>query len=128
MSDPENLGSFFKENKKLISSYIETRVEIFRLRILRILSKSAGYFFWIIISLFLAFLFIIFLGIVVSIWLSNITGSYLAGFGITTFTILIIIILLTIFRKALFVHPIIKSFIHHSQEGSSEDEEEDEEE
>ena len=122
MSDKENLGSFFKENKKLAKSYIETRAEIYRLRAIRLLSKSAGYFFWIIISLFLLFLFIIFLGIVTSLWLSNITGSYLAGFGITTLAFLIIIIILTLFRKVLFVNPIIKAFIHHSQEEPAEEE------
>ena len=62
MSDnQENLGSFFKENAKLLREYFETRMKVYRLRAVRLLSKSAGYFIWIIISLFLLFLFIIFL-------------------------------------------------------------------
>jgi type IV secretory pathway component VirB8 len=122
MSDTqENLGSFFKENSKLLKEYFETRMKIYRLRAIRLLSKSAGYFFWIIISIFLFFLFIIFFGVVLSLWFSKITGSYIAGFSITTGIILLMIILLAIFRKSLFVNPIIKAFISRSEEDSEED-------
>jgi hypothetical protein len=121
MSEQENLGSFFKENTKLLRDYFETRMKIYRLRALRLLSKSAGYFIWLIISLFLFFLFIIFLGVVVSLWLSNLTGSYIAGFGITTGIIFVLIIVLALFRKTLFVNPIIKAFISQSEEKDDED-------
>lgn len=117
MSDnQENLGSFFKENARLLREYFETRLKIYRLRAVRLLSKSAGYFIWIIISLFLLFLFIIFLGVVLSLWFSQMTGSYIAGFSITTGIIFLVIILLALFRKALFVNPIIKAFISQSEE------------
>jgi hypothetical protein len=118
----ENLGSFFKENSKLAREYFETQIEVNRLRAVRLISKSAGYLIWIIFSLFLLFLLIIFLGIVTSIWLSNLTGSYIEGFGITTLALLVIILILALFRKALFVTPIIKAFIHHSEEPASEKE------
>lgn len=124
MSEQENLGSFFKENTKLIREYFEMRMKIYRLRALRLLSKSAGYFIWLIISLFLLFLFIIFLGVVVSLWLSNVTGSYVAGFGITTAAIFILMIVLALFRKALFVNPIIKAFISQSEENINDEVEE----
>ena len=122
MSDnQENLGSFFQENAKLLREYLETKMKIYRLRAVKMISKSAGYFLWIIISLFLLFLFIIFLGVVLSLWLSDITGSYIAGFGITTGIILLVIILLTLFRKALFVNPIIKAFINQAEENINEE-------
>lgn len=122
MSDnQENLGSFFQENAKLLREYLETKMKIYRLRAVRMISKSAGYFLWIIISLFLLFLFIIFLGVVLALWLSDITGSYIVGFGITTGIILLVIILLSIFRKALFVNPIIKAFINQSEESVNDE-------
>lgn len=122
MSEQENLGSFFKENAKLAKDYFETRMEIYRLMGIRIFAKSAGYFIWIIISLFLFFLFTVFAGVVLSLWLSNLTGSYIAGFGITTGVIVIIILLLTVLRKTLFVNPIIKTFINHAEENDEEEE------
>jgi hypothetical protein len=117
----ENFGSFFKENAKLVKEYFEIKMKIYRLRAIRTISRSAGYFLWIVISLFLLFLFIIFLGVVVGLWLSDITGSYIAGFGITTGIILLLIILLTAFRKALFINPIIKAFIRQSEENITEE-------
>jgi hypothetical protein len=111
MSESENLGSFFRENKKLVKDYFETRLEVFKLRMIRIFSKSAGYFIWILISIFLLFLFIIFLGVTTGFWLSSITGSYTTGFGLTTLIILAVIVILALFRKALFVNPIIRNII-----------------
>lgn len=123
MSDnSENLGSFFKENAKLLREYFDTRMKIYRLRAIRLLSKSAGYFLWIIISLFLFFLFVIFLGVVLSLWISQMTGSYIAGFGITTGVILLLIILIVLMRRTLFVNPFIKAFISQSEENTEEEE------
>ena len=117
----ENLGSFFKENARSLKEYFETRMKIYRLQAVRMISRSAGYFMWMIISLFLLFLFIIFLGVVLSLWFSDLTGSYIAGFGITTGILFLIIILLALFRKSLFVDPIIKAFINRSEENDSEE-------
>jgi hypothetical protein len=122
MSDTqENLGSFFKENAKLLREYFETRMKIYRLQAVRMIAKAAGNFMWMIISLFLLFLFIIFLGVVLSLWFSDMTGSYIAGFGITTGIILFFLILLAAFRKALFINPIIKAFINRSEENMEDD-------
>jgi len=116
MSDQkENLGTFFKENSTLAREYFETQMEIYRLKVVRLISKSAGYFIWIIISLFLVLLLLIFLGTVAGLWLSNITGSYIAGFGITTLLIFALIVILALLRKTLFVNPIIKAIIHRSE-------------
>ena len=124
MAERENLGSFFKENARILREYFEARMKIYRLRALRTLSKSAGYFIWLIISLFLLFLFIIFFAVVVSLWLSQLTGSYIVGFGITTAGILVLIVVLASFRKALFVNPIIKAFINQSGEEMDDEVEE----
>jgi hypothetical protein len=122
MSDQqENLGSFFKENARLVKEYVETRLEVYRLRMIRLAARSAGFLIWFVISLFLVFLLIIFSGIVLSLWLSDITGSYIAGFGITTLILFILILLLTAFRKALFINPIIRSFIRKQEEEKNEE-------
>jgi len=91
------------------------QMEIYRLKLVRLISKSAGYFIWIIISLFLVFLLFIFMGTVAGLWLSKITGSYVTGFGIITLAIFLKIIVLALFRKKLFTNPIIKVIIHRSE-------------
>src|ERR1700761_941726 len=103
MEQPDNLGAFFAENKTLLKEYAETRMEIYRLQSLRVLSKTAGYFAWIIISLFLVFLILLFGGIVVGCWFSGMLHSYVKGFGLVTLLILLVFVLLAVFRKSLFV-------------------------
>lgn len=122
MSEAENFGSFFRENKQLAKDYIDARLEIFRLGLIRILSKSAGYLIWVILSLFLFFLFLIFAGLVLGFWMSSLTGSYVAGFGITTGILLLVIVLLALFRRQLFVNPIIRMVINLAAPANDEEE------
>jgi hypothetical protein len=114
MEQKEDLGSFFGDTKKLVKDYLDTRLEIYRLQILGIMSKSAGYLIWVIISLFLVSLFFLFLYAVTGLWLSELTGSYIKGFGLVALVILLKIFILTAFRKSLFVNPIIRSIINHT--------------
>lgn len=116
MADTETFSSFLKENKKLVRDYIDTRIEIYRLQFIRGFSRSAGYLLWVVISLVLAALFIVFAGIVTGFWLSEVTGSYVKGFGLTTLLILVVILIVALFRKQLFINPIIRTIISHSIE------------
>ncbi|HEV2480165.1 MAG TPA: hypothetical protein VGS79_10870 [Puia sp.] len=116
MDQPDNLGSFFAGNKTLLKEYLETRLEIYRLQSLRLFAKSAGLFAWVLLSLFLAFLFLLFGGMMVAFWFSSLFHSQVKGFGLVTLLILVIFILLAVFRKALFVDPVIQSVIQKSKE------------
>ncbi len=120
----ENFGSFFEENKNLLKEYLNAKLEIYKLQLTRISSRSAGYFIWMTISFFLLWLFIIFLGLVTGFWLSKVTGSYIKGFSLTAVLILALIILLTLFRKVLFVNPIIRKIIKYSEEEKQSNSEE----
>jgi hypothetical protein len=121
MEQPDNLGSFFAENKTLIKEYLETRLEIYRLQSLRLFARSAGYFAWILLSLFLAFLFLLFGGLMTAYWFGELLGSNSKGFGLVALLILVVFILLAIFRKALFVNPVIHSVIKKSKEEEEDD-------
>jgi hypothetical protein len=120
MDQPDNLGTFFAENKTLLKEYLETRLEIYRLQSLRLFAKSAGLFAWVLLSLFLAFLFLLFGGMMVAFWFSNIFHSQVKGFGLVTLLILLIFILLAVFRRVLFVEPVIQSVIQKSKEEEEE--------
>jgi hypothetical protein len=120
MDQPDNLGAFFAENKTLLKEYLETRMEIYRLQSLRLFAKSAGLFAWVLLSLFLAFLFLLFGGMMVAFWFSSIFHSQVKGFGLVTLLILLIFVLLAVFRKALFVDPVIQSVIQKSKDEEEE--------
>ena len=116
MPQPDNLGSFFADNKKLLKEYLETRLEIYRLQSLRLFAKSAGYLAWILLSLFLAFLLLLFGGLMVAYWFSGLFHSYVKGFGMVALLILVLFILIALFRRILFVEPVIQSIIQRSKE------------
>lgn len=121
MDEPDNLGSFFAENKTLLKEYLETRLEIYRLQSLRLFARSAGLFVWVLLSLFLAFLFLLFGGMMLGFWFSDLFHSHVKGFGLVTLLVLLVFILLTIFRKALFVEPVIQSVIQKSRDEEETD-------
>lgn len=114
MSTRENLGTFFDENKTTVKEYIETRFEIYRLLAIRFASKSIGYLVWIILSLFLFTLVLIFIGLVIGFWFTQLTGSYIWGFGLATLLLIFIIVVLALFRNSLFVNPVMRNFIKHT--------------
>ena len=116
MSQPENLGAFIKENKSLLREYLETRLEIFRLSGIQASSKALGYLIWVLVSLFFLLIVFIFAGLVMAFWLSDITGSYVKGFGLTAILFIVIFILMALLRKTLFVTPSIKAVIRKLQD------------
>lgn len=120
MTGLDNLGEFLNENKKLAKEYVETRVEIYKLRFIRSFARITGSLVWILISLFLFSLLAIFIGLVTGFWLSQLTGSYIKGFGLTILIMVIIIILLTALRKILFINPIIKICVRKMYDESFE--------
>jgi hypothetical protein len=116
MPGSDNMGSFISDNKKLAKEYLETKIELTRLRLIRVVSRLAGHFIWVIVSLFLLSLLSTFIGLTLGFWLSYLTGSYTIGFGLTSIFILLLILLVVALRKVLFVNPIIRAIIKNTNE------------
>ena len=121
MSENESMGSFLKSNKSLAKEYLETRLEIFRLSGIRMASKSAGYFVWLIISLFLIFLIILFAGVTIGFWLSQLMDSFVKGFGLITLALILLFAILTVFRKKLFLAPLMQIILNRASEEIEEE-------
>lgn len=111
MSQPKNIQEFFDENVSLVKEYIETKTTVYKLKATRTLSSVLGTLAWLIISAFFIFLLFIFIGLVLGFWFSELTGSFVAGFGLATLSLVLMIVLLTIFRRQIFIHPLIRIFI-----------------
>ncbi len=116
MSQPDNLSSFFNDSKPLVKEYLEIRLELARLRVVRLISQAAGFLAWLLVSLFLILLIAIFSGVVLGCWLSGLVHSYVLGFGLTTLIMVALFILLAVFRKALFVDPVVQAIIRRTRE------------
>jgi lipopolysaccharide export LptBFGC system permease protein LptF len=116
MPQPENLGSFFSENKKILTDYIETRISLLKLQSVRTLSRTGGMLIWAVIAIFFTFLILMFAGLVLGFWFSSLTGSYIKGFGLATLVYIVLFILITLFRKTLFVDPMVEKIISKSND------------
>ena len=116
----ENPGNFFEENKKLVKEYFETRLEIYRLSVIKTGTGLAGHLLWVIVLLFLLSLLTIFLGMVTGFWLSGKTGSYTQGFGLTALIILFLVLVVVVFRKFLFINPLIRVIIKKTNKKNEE--------
>jgi small-conductance mechanosensitive channel len=124
----DNLGDFIKHNKSLLKEYIETRLDLYRLQGARQAARLGGFLIWIVIALFLLFLILIFCGITMGYWFSSITDSYVLGFGIATGVLILMMLLITVLRRALFVNPIMRNILKQFEEKHSHEEEEEEDE
>ena len=116
MDQNETFGSFFKENKSLLKEYLETRLEIFRLNAIRMASHSAGVLAWLIISIFLIFLIVLFAGLTLGFWLSKLTGSHVMGFGLVSILFVVVFVVFTLLRKKLFLEPIMQMILDRASE------------
>ena len=111
MSTPNNLKDFLDENIALVKDYLETKTEVYKMKAIRSSSLILGSLVWIIISAFLFFLLFIFIGLVLGFWFSSLTDSFTLGFGLATLLIFVVMLLVAMFRKQLFIYPMIRIFI-----------------
>jgi hypothetical protein len=125
MSSSENLGDFYKENKKLVSDYFETRIELFKLKSIKLLAKTLSILILISLVSFMMLFFILFLVISFSWYMADQLGSATLGFLCGGGVFLLLLIVSVVFRKVLFLNPLIRIFLHASTEEDEEESEED---
>ncbi len=124
MSAPKNFQEFIDENVELIKDYLETKTDVYKLKAIRSSSLILGSLVWIIISAFLFFLLFIFIGLVLGFWFSSLTDSFTIGFGLATLLLFFVMLLVVMFRKQLFIYPIIRIFIKMMTENNPSEEKE----
>lgn len=110
----ENLNDFYKENKRLVSDYVETRLDLLKLTTVRSLSRTLSMLILVTIISFMVLFFLLFLVIAFSWFMSDLLGSATLGFLCGGGVFLLILVLSVAFRKALFLNPLIRLFIQTS--------------
>lgn len=127
MSQSDNLNSFFSRNKVIVKDYINTNIELFRLRAIRIASKSVGTLVFIMVAMFFGFLILLFSGLVLGFWLSEKSGSYVSGFGYATLIMIGLLLIIFFMRNILFINPILSMMLDKMQEDPDGDDDEENE-
>lgn len=121
MSSNDNLQDFYKENRKLITEYLETRLEIIRLQTIGVLARTLSMLILVTLISFMVLFFILFLVISFSWYIASVTGSASIGFLSGGSIFLLIMLICIIFRKPLFLNPLIRLFIHTSTKEEEEE-------
>ncbi len=103
--------NFFTETKTKLEQYIQQRILLLRLqateKISRIASGIITSILLVIVSLFL----LIFASITAGFWLVNVTGSFVAGFGIVALFYLLVFLLIIIFLRKILLNSFINKLI-----------------
>lgn len=114
MRTEKDLNDFYRENKALLKEYIELRMELFRMHAVRMISKSISMMAVIIFTSILFLFVLLFLGVSFSLWLAEWMGSMVYGFMGGAGLFLVLLVLTIIFRKPLFLNPLIRLFINET--------------
>lgn len=117
----ETLNDFYQENRKLVTEYLETRLQLVRLMAIRTLSRTFSLFIVICLVSFMVLFFLLFLVIAFSWQMADVTGSAALGFLCGAGVFLLLLILGIVFRKPLFLNPLIRLFIQSSANEQEED-------
>jgi uncharacterized membrane protein (DUF485 family) len=117
----ETLNDFYQENRKLVTEYLETRLQLIRLTAIRTLSRTFSLFIVICLVSFMVLFFLLFLVIAFSWQMAAVTGSAALGFLCGAGVFLLLLTLGIVFRKPLFLNPLIRLFIQSSANEEEED-------
>lgn len=101
----ENLS----ELNTIIKSYIEAKIDLWKVLLLEKVTKIGTYFFTVIAVLITFFSILLFLSFAFSYWYGNTFGNMTVGFLISAGFFLLLALLLYGLRKPLFSNNIIKN-------------------
>ena len=116
MDSNSTYSDFFKENKKLLAEYIDLRIRLFRLQAVKIISRSLGLLLLILVTGTMSLFIVFFLGLAFSAWMAALTGSVALGHLAAAGLFLLLFFIFIIFRKPLFLNPLIRLFIQENTE------------
>lgn len=102
----DNFQDYLTETKRLLKDYLEARLELIRLQAAEKLSKALGLFFTLILAFLLFFFVIVFLGMVLAHWISELSGSMTIGFSVTTLVFVALLVIVLLFRKKIIEKPL----------------------
>ena len=123
MNEPDK-STFFIDLQRLVVDYVKTRLELTQLVAFEKISKIIAY---LVIGVILALLFffgLLFASLVLGLFLSDLLGNTLLGFGIIALLYLVVFIVILGLRNKLIAPVIINSIIKILYERSQSDEDE----
>lgn len=103
--------NFFKDIRKRLQQYVQQRILLLRLQATEKVSRIASAIITSILLIVIGLFLLIFASIAAGLWLANIMGSLIAGFGIVALFYLIIFLFIIIFLKKILQNYFINKLI-----------------
>lgn len=119
MDEAEDLHEYLDNLKLLVKEYVSLQKQHIKLSAIQHTAKFGAALLERLIAFILFALIVLFAALTLGFWLSRLTGSLVAGFGIVTILLIISVILLHAGRRTLLVNPLLGSLIRKLQEHSS---------
>lgn len=110
---------FVNKWKDKVAHYIDVRLQLMKLSVVERVSGVLSYFLYVFISLFLAVTVLVFLGIGIGEFLSEVLDSRAGGFFITTGIYIVLLVILLMSRKAI-INKLAGAFIAMLTDSSDE--------
>ncbi len=107
----QSFGTYAKEFKKDISSYIDLKLEYSKLILYEKIARISAISISSLVVLFFSFFVFLFVSISIGFYLGEKTGSNALGFGIISLLFLLILMIILLFKKKYIENTISEKFI-----------------
>lgn len=105
-------ADYFQDTKNKLSGYIQQRLLLFRLQATKKISHIAAGVITVIVIAVIGLFLLIFGSITAGFWLSDITGSIIAGFGIVALFYFLVFLFVILFLRKILRNFFINKLIH----------------
>jgi uncharacterized oligopeptide transporter (OPT) family protein len=112
MPFPDDFSDFFGAQSKLVKEYFETRLQLLKLQSALVVSRIFTLLIVLIIVGILFLFVLLFLGLSLAWYISEISGSKILGFSGAALAFFILMVLVIFLRKYILQNPLIRLFIH----------------
>lgn len=108
--EKDKFNKTFRRTVDDIKEYINLKTELYTLILIERFSRIFSKFLAVIIFFFLLFFVLLFLSLAFVHWFAALTGELIAGYLIVGLLYLLIGLLVYLFRRKLFLNPMLKGF------------------
>jgi len=102
---------FFKDTKEKLQQYIQQRILLLRLQATDKVSRIASAVITSVLIFIIGLFLLVFASITAGLWLADITGSLIAGFGIVALFYFIVFLFIIIFLRKMLQNLFINKLI-----------------
>jgi hypothetical protein len=120
MEERDDLMGFVQRMRRLLKEYADLRIGLLRLQAIRTLTRVFSSLMVMLTCILMGMLVMFFLGLALSAWVTDLTGSQVAGHLSAAALFLVLFLLAILLRRPLFQAPMIRMFLAASSEDDDE--------